>query len=203
MMPLQIEVFIKCMSPLVGLFKSVCQSPDFHFTKPAFGLPIVCLSLHAFITWFSASRKLLIAFVLIGGNCSSYCSIVVSIQTSILSKERLKNLLVILIIHPQHYKWKSKWSLGCQGSDVACQINKGRAKEKRVCEWVMKKVHVHKHEPFVCRSACVRMSIACECAHPWNRSLSTNACMFIYMSKRRRTRLDRCYFWLYDYLLEA
>lgn len=72
MMPLQIEVFIKCMSPLVGLFKSVCQSPDFHFTKPAFGLPIVCLSLHAFITWFSASRKLLIAFVLIEGNCSSY-----------------------------------------------------------------------------------------------------------------------------------
>lgn len=198
MMPLQIEVFIECMLPLVGLFKSVCHSPDFHFTKPAFGLPIVCLSLHAFITWFSASRKLLVE-----GIVAVIRLIVVSIQTSMLSKERLKNLLVILIIHPQHYKWKSKWSLGCQGSDVACQINKGRAKEKRVCEWVIKKVHVHKHEPFVCRSACVRMSIACECAHAWNRSLSTNACMLIYMSKRRRTRLDRCYFWLYDYLLGA
>lgn len=40
---------------------------------------------------------------------------------------------MILIIHPQHYKWKSKWSPGCQGSDVARQINKGRAKEKCVC----------------------------------------------------------------------
>lgn len=44
----------------------------------------------------------------------------------------------MLIIHHQCYKWKSKWESkcgpGCQGSDVACQINKGGNREISVRE---------------------------------------------------------------------
>lgn len=33
---------------------------------------------------------------------------------------------MILIIHPQHCKWNSKWDVGCQGPDVAMSDKQGK-----------------------------------------------------------------------------
>lgn len=109
-------------------------------------------------------------------------------------------------------KWKSKWSAGCQGSDVACQINED-TKRGISCD-LAKKVWKNNNidRPCLCVEerqikhvkVCVLGDrLACGWARAEQITEQKRVCVFIYMRERVMMKLYQGYFCLYDYLLGA